>query len=277
MTPALEQIKALPAIVAEMRACAADASRAIEATRMREARTPSPTDEHTRLMEDIAVGETRCLRLLAWADRIDTALQALRDEAGEADAIERAARYGWEHASWEWSAVKGGLDRFTRPTPAAEAAPQGGVQQVIDRMVGKVMAQREEILAAFVAKYGFQPDEAVQVVGADGSWRVIRREEMYAAPQGGELHTLLFDGPTVYDALTYEAKFRTGPENVSDTLDALNRAYRAASPRAGLPSDATIDSLETRDALRALCKTLRNELAALAAAPAQAGEGVGNG
>jgi hypothetical protein len=26
--------------------------------------------------------------------------------------IEAAARYGWEHPKWEWSAVKGGLDRF---------------------------------------------------------------------------------------------------------------------------------------------------------------------
>jgi len=28
-------------------------------------------------------------------------------------SIEAAARYGWEHDRWQWSAVKGGLDRFT--------------------------------------------------------------------------------------------------------------------------------------------------------------------
>ena len=39
----------------------------------------------------------------------------------------------------------------------------------------------------------------------------------------------VFDGPAVYDQLTEDAKRRTGPENVSDTLDAVARAAMQAS------------------------------------------------
>jgi hypothetical protein len=47
--------------------------------------------------------------------------------------------------------------------------------------ISACLAQREEILAAFVAKYGFQPDEAVQIEQrqADGSvtWRIERQPQ----------------------------------------------------------------------------------------------------
>jgi len=48
------------------------------------------------------------------------------------------------------------------------------VQAVVDKAVTAVMAQREEILRAFVAKYGFQPDEAMQVSTPNG-WYITRR------------------------------------------------------------------------------------------------------
>lgn len=38
----------------------------------------------------------------------------------------------------------------------------------------EIGAQREEILTAFVAKYGFQPDECQQIVRPDNSWLVVR-------------------------------------------------------------------------------------------------------
>lgn len=55
---------------------------------------------------------------------------------------------------------------------AAELRQQG------DRAIEWVMTHREEILAAFVAKYGCQPDECVMVeqTSQDGfskTWRVV--------------------------------------------------------------------------------------------------------
>ena len=48
----------------------------------------------------------------------------------------------------------------------------------IRELVGKIYSQREEILTAFVAKYGLQPEEAMQVEqrAEDGtsSWCVVR-------------------------------------------------------------------------------------------------------
>jgi hypothetical protein len=46
------------------------------------------------------------------------------------------------------------------------------------QQVTEILANREEILTAFVAKYGFEPDDAIQIVeqGPQGfSWRVERR------------------------------------------------------------------------------------------------------
>lgn len=46
--------------------------------------------------------------------------------------------------------------------------------QIARNVAEKIYAQREEVLGAFVAKYGFQPDEAVQVFSPDGTWRIER-------------------------------------------------------------------------------------------------------
>jgi hypothetical protein len=67
----------------------------------------------------------------AWADVRDPAawLEGVRGgeaQAGADDAvIEAAAKYGWQHASWDWENVRGGLDRFRRPKPA-----EGGEQYI---------------------------------------------------------------------------------------------------------------------------------------------------
>lgn len=52
----------------------------------------------------------------------------------------------------------------------------------LDKIIAGVMDQREEILRAFVAKYGCGPEDVVQIVGHDGSWRVIHRKSMYREP-----------------------------------------------------------------------------------------------
>lgn len=47
-------------------------------------------------------------------------------------------------------------------------------QGIIQKIVREVMVQREEILKAFIAKHGFEPDEAIQV--QDGlKWYIRKR------------------------------------------------------------------------------------------------------
>lgn len=53
------------------------------------------------------------------------------------------------------------IDRSHNPREAAEIKIKG------------VLAQREEILTAFVAKYGFQPDECEQIM-LNNTWFVVR-------------------------------------------------------------------------------------------------------
>lgn len=51
-------------------------------------------------------------------DRATDRIVAAKDAtpaAPESDVIEASARYGWQHSSCEWQAVKGSLDRFTTP------------------------------------------------------------------------------------------------------------------------------------------------------------------
>lgn len=54
------------------------------------------------------------------------------------------------------------------------------LQRGLPMLLARIMEQREEILCAFVAKYGCQPDEAEQVQGTlpDGApcWSVRKRE-----------------------------------------------------------------------------------------------------
>ena len=48
------------------------------------------------------------------ADQYQKCIRVLEAECARLrGSIEAAARYGWEHDRWQWSAVKGGLDRFT--------------------------------------------------------------------------------------------------------------------------------------------------------------------
>jgi len=59
------------------------------------------------------------------------------------------------------------------------------------QMVEKIMGQREEVLRAFIAKHGFEPDRAIQIEQrmSDGTtrWFVRRRtdEEMAAGSMMG--------------------------------------------------------------------------------------------
>jgi hypothetical protein len=82
---------------------------------------------------------------------------------------------------------------------ALEAAQQPAAQKhqsTARRAIQTCLAQREEILAAFVAKYGFQPDEAIQVEQRqlDGCsyWWVERRSKVIQDDTA----------PTVKDSLT---------------------------------------------------------------------------
>jgi hypothetical protein len=52
------------------------------------------------------------------------------------------------------------------------------IKALADQAATAIAAQREEILSAFVAKYGFEPDEAVQVISHSASgvrWHIMRR------------------------------------------------------------------------------------------------------
>jgi hypothetical protein len=84
---------------------------------------------------------------------------------------------------------------------ALEAAQQPAAQKhraAARRAIESCMAQREEILTAFVAKYGFQPEEAIQVEQRqlDGCsyWWVERRSEV--------IQDDTEPAPTVKDSLT---------------------------------------------------------------------------
>ena len=46
------------------------------------------------------------------------------------------------------------------------------IAEMRDRLVREVMGQREEITKAFLAKYGFGPEEAIQVHTHEGAWLV---------------------------------------------------------------------------------------------------------
>lgn len=65
-----------------------------------------------------------------------------------------------------------------------------------------------------------------EVVGINVA-RTLERE-LSAARRDAEITSVLFDGYSVYSALTEQAKGRTSPTNVSDVLDACVRVMRAA-------------------------------------------------
>jgi hypothetical protein len=56
------------------------------------------------------------------------------------------------------------------------------LKQFLEKTYSQVLAQREEILQAFIAKYGGQPDDFVQVLTHDFAngqlhWRVYKKED----------------------------------------------------------------------------------------------------
>ena len=53
------------------------------------------------------------------------------------------------------------------------------LDNLIRAQVAEVYAQRDEIMRAFIAKYGFEPDRAIQVQeqGAVGKWYVRRMDD----------------------------------------------------------------------------------------------------
>ena len=58
---------------------------------------------------------------------------------------------------------------------ARDSANVVAIEAATTKAVHAVMAQREEVLRAFVAKYGFEPDEAMQVSTPNG-WYITRRQ-----------------------------------------------------------------------------------------------------
>ncbi len=52
--------------------------------------------------------------------------------------------------------------------------PIDNIMDEVNRKLASVMQQREEILTAFVAKYGCQPDELIQI-----EWRKSRTETIW--------------------------------------------------------------------------------------------------
>ena len=54
-----------------------------------------------------------------------------------------------------------------------------GIDAQAVKAIRKIMAQREEILEAFVAKFGFQPEEAVQIEfqtpNGNRAWMIRKR------------------------------------------------------------------------------------------------------
>lgn len=72
------------------------------------------------------------------------------------------------------------FDRRMRSLVANKANLDAAIQQAIIH----VMEQREEILTAFVAKYGYDPDQAVQVqfTDANGNMAWAVREKMKTDP-----------------------------------------------------------------------------------------------
>lgn len=119
------------------------------------------------------------------------------------------------------------MDNECKASRCVRRGADEAMGRIVDKVVDGVVAQREEILRAFVAKYGFQPDEAVQVVGNDGAWRVIRRSDMYADEAMGRDSERLDSGRitfTVWDALAGEHRQETlTGVNLRAAIDAAMR------------------------------------------------------
>ncbi len=108
-----------------------------------------------------------CARM---ADELDHYRQLLMDDRRETHALATEAR----------AAIAADRARRGRPTPQPPITPE------------IVLAQREEILAAFIAKHGFDPDSAIQIEQRqeDGTttWRIERTPQ---TPEDGEVTELV--------------------------------------------------------------------------------------
>jgi hypothetical protein len=112
--------------------------------------------------------------------------------------------------------------------------------------VESCLSQREEVLAAFIAKHGFCPDEAIQIEQRqeDGSttWRIERRAEL-VEPEAEE--------PTIpsrysgYEIAVYRDGFHAGFKEALDR--AFYAGYKEALARAALAEQPENDPSQISD------------------------------
>jgi hypothetical protein len=88
-----------------------------------------------------------------------------------------AYQTAWECGEWYGAHVDGLRAVYGLAAPA-QPKPEGH-QAIAKRAIESCLAQRDEVLAAFIAKYGFQPEDVIQVEQRqpDGTstWRIERR------------------------------------------------------------------------------------------------------
>lgn len=93
-------------------------------------------------------------------------------------------------------------------------------------MAGEVVAWMDEKHAWPTHRAPKEPGTYALVLASDYEALLAERDALY---------DLLFDGYRVYGGLSDQAKARTSVENVSDTLDAFARLYKAATSAEPLP------------------------------------------
>lgn len=113
-------------------------------------------------------------------------------------------------------------------------APKKIIDDLMERAMGKRFAQREEILEAFVAKYGFNPDEAVQIEQqmSDGSirWRVERNNELSRLRKFTELVVEWMER----DIFLSEKVNSEDEKYYQETTKAIHKVLKALAEEAGL-------------------------------------------
>ena len=116
-------------------------------------------------------------------------IKRLRDALG---VIARNVDAGAVHVSWCSDYAKRVLaNKEVRVLPMERSGIGNTLDYLVRQKVEEVMSQREEVLRAFVAKHGFEPDRAIQIEQRmpDGTtrWFMRRRtdEEMAAGSMMG--------------------------------------------------------------------------------------------
>ena len=85
-----------------------------ESTRLAEAHITLTLAQLAEAQAECASEKANNDAMVDCCDALDKKCRQLEAECARLrGSIEAAARYGWEHDRWQWSAVKGGLDRFT--------------------------------------------------------------------------------------------------------------------------------------------------------------------